>query len=290
MGRKAFGMMLGQAFLVGGGKALPMLAVVSAALTAAFGNGGDEPPEYLFRQWVGNKDISDLLINGPMSKLTGLNLQNFGGMGNTLQMLPFQDGLLPTDRTSMESFGYAIMGGPFGGLTLRAATGASNIANGMWWKGLEQFVPTGLTNLSKAVRYGVEGDENKRGTLNMTKDDLSGFALAMQAMGVQPEVVDRRMYEQETKHSVDTAFKDKANRLKADYVRASRDGDSSAMADVRSQWMKMQEGQRADGIQPSPLSILMKAPQDARKSEMQRKGTQVYGKREREFGARVAGY
>lgn len=290
MARRAVGLMLGQAFLVGGAKALPMLAVVPAVLAAAFGNGGDEPPEYLFRQWIGNKEISDLLLNGMPSKLTGVNLTNFGGMGNMLSLLPFQDGLLPTDRSSMESFGYAILGGPFGGLTLRAANGASNIANGMWWKGLESFVPTGFTNLSKAVRYGVEGDENKRGTLNMTKDDISGFAIAAQAMGIQPSVVGRRMYEADTKHAIETAFKDDSNRLKAEYVRATREGDSAALSKVRAQWAKMQEGQRADGMPPTPLSTLMKAPQEARKGEMSRHGTQVYAKKEREFGARVAGY
>lgn len=288
--RKAFGLMLGQAALVGGGRALPLLAVVPAVVSAAFGNGGDEPPEYLFRQWLKNKDLADVLINGLPSKLTGLNLSKFGGMSSMLEILPFQDGLLPTDRSSMESFGYAIVGGPLGGLTLRAADGASNMANGLWWKGIEGFVPTGFTNASKAIRYGVQGDENRRGTLNLAKEEFNAFSLAAQAMGVQPGVSERRMYEQQTKYAIETAFKDSANRIKADYVRATRSGDAESAANARKAWVKMQEGQRADGIQPTPLATLLKAPAEARKSVQQRQGTQTYNKKEREFGARVSAY
>ena len=98
------------------------------------------------------------------------------------------------------------------------------------------------------------------------------------------------MYEQQTKYAIETAFKDSANRIKADYVRATRSGDAESAANARKAWVKMQEGQRADGIQPTPLATLLKAPAEARKSVQQRQGTQTYNKKEREFGARVSAY
>lgn len=290
MARKAFGLMLGQAFLVGGAKALPMLAVVPAVLASAFGSGAGEPPEYLFRQWVGNKEISDLLLNGMPTSLTGLNLSKFGGMGQMLQVLPFQDSLLPSDRSSVESFGYGLIGGPFGGLALRAADGASNIANGLWWKGLESFVPTGFANASKGIRYFVEGDANKRGGLNLAAEEFNMFTAAAQAIGIQPDIAARRMYEQQTKYAIETTFQGKQDKLKAEYVRARTSGDTAKADDVRGQWKAMMDAQRAVGVTPSELGLLEKAVATAKKNERQKQGTQSYTQRELGLGQKIANF
>jgi hypothetical protein len=66
---------------------------------------------------------------------------------------------------------------------------------------------------------------------------------------------------------MESYYRERAADLKRDYVRAYRSQDTEGLQDARDQWMAMVEAQKRNGFKPSPLSNLIKAPNDVTKKE-----------------------
>ncbi|MGG6495717.1 UNVERIFIED_CONTAM: hypothetical protein NY603_22625, partial [Bacteroidetes bacterium 56_B9] len=66
------------------------------------------------------------------------------------------------DRKGYEAAAVAALGPFLGGLLPRAADGLGLIHQGEIWMGLEQLMPKGFADASKAVRFNVEGVTSRR--------------------------------------------------------------------------------------------------------------------------------
>jgi hypothetical protein len=65
--------------------------------------------------------------------------------------------------------------------------------------------------------------------------------------------------------------------IKREYTRAQREGDYDAMAEARQEWTDTQAARKARGYTPSPLSDLLKAPQEQAKREKSARGGVIPG-------------
>jgi hypothetical protein len=281
MARKALAYMFGQAMLVGGGRALPIAAPVAYMFAAAFGEGGDEPPEYVFRRMVGNKDIADLLVGG-VPTLFGADLSKFGGMGQMLSVVPFTDINL-ADRKGIAEIGFALVSGPLGGLAQRAAGGAGDLANGNIVKGLEGFLPTGASNILKAGRIYTQGIVQKDGDITMSPDEVTMMDTAMQAFGIRPERQAARQFRQNAEFVIDSALKQQSAEIKRNYTQAIKSGDQMAISEARIEWREYQERRDRLGFDRNKESDLLQAPKKQAEREKNTVGNVQYRDKSERF-------
>lgn len=263
--RKALGFMLGQAFVVGGAKALPVPAVLTLLFSAVFGDAG-EPPEYVLRQAIGDKDVADLLLNGPLAKLSGVNFANFGGMGNVFSVLPYTDIDL-SSREGVYETAFALFGGPLGGLAGRAADGVGYMQNGDYYRGVEQFMPRGFSSLMAGIRIGSEGVTQRDGDVTMTPEDVGLWQAATKIVGLQPQAQADRSSRQNAAYRIEQSIREEGARIKADFNKARRAGDGAAAGEARAAWNEYQQKRQRVGLKKQPMSELLKAPEQQKKRE-----------------------
>ena len=260
--RKALAYTLGQAFLVGGGKALPVPFVAAWLFAAVFGEGADEPPEYLIRQWIGNKEIADVLLDGVISAATGTNTTSIGGFGNALALAPFADFDL-TNRRAATDYAFTLMSGPFGGLGLKSADGIGKILNGDLYGGLTNLAPKGVGSLMKAGDVATSGVTKRNGDLEMSPDEITAWDTVQQSLGFTPARQASRMYKSESVYKIDRAIDTDAGRITADFKKAVRAGDRAGMQEARRDWEALQSLKIRFGMKRTELKMSDAKPSKA---------------------------
>ena len=273
---------LGHTFAIGGMMGMPGFTALAFLFGALFGDE-DEPddPELTLRKLIGDKDLADLLLQG-MPAFMGVNLSGKLGMGQMLSVLPYTD--LKFTRDSLFEATAALAGGPFvGGVLPRAINGASYMASGDYYKGLEQLMPKGIGDAMKGVRFGTEGVTNKRGDLQLSADEVSFMDSFLSGLGLPTKTITDRQMLESSKFKFDEFYNGKTTELKNAYAKAYRANDTEAMADVREKWKKIQESRVKNGYSRQPLSTLLKAPMEQRKRERMTEGGVGYNKSNRRF-------
>jgi hypothetical protein len=281
IGKRALAFTIGHTAVMGGLMGLPGFAAIAALYGMLFGDE-DEPdnPELALRRAIGDEAIADLLLKGVPAAL-GLDLSGKLGMGQMLSVMPYTDITL-SRKGVYEAIG-TLVTGPFGGLLAKSAEGMSYIGRGDYYKGIEQLVPTGLSNAMKGYRYGTEGITSKTGDVTMSPDDISTVDAFMVALGLPTKTITDRQFLQSAKFEYDQFYNEKTSELKREYVRAYSEGDATARGEVMEEWRKLQESRARNGYTKQPLSTLLKAPQEKAKRERNTVGGVAVNKANRGF-------
>lgn len=283
MAKKALMFMFGQAAIVGGVRALP-IGALGYAMAAIFGEGDDEPPEYLLRKWVGNEAVADILIGG-LPAAVGINSSKFGGMGQMLSVLPFTDVDL-TSRKGMEAVGYALLSGPLGGLGLKAADAMGQMTGGNFYKGIELLLPTGFANVMKAGRTMAVGESKRNGDETMSPDEVSIWQTALTGVGIQPNVQAKQQFRQDASYRIEQAMREQGSDIKKDFVQATKNGESTAA--IMADWNRYQAKRVAQGFQRQPTSELRSAAEAQSKRVKNTAGNVQFQKDNEEFTRKLA--
>jgi hypothetical protein len=281
IGKRALAFTIGHTAVMGGLMGLPGFAAIAALYGMLFGDE-DEPdnPELALRRAIGDETIADLLLKG-VPAAGGVDLSGKLGMGQMLSVMPYTDVTL-SRKGVYEAVGTLITG-PFGGLLAKSAEGMGYIGRGDYYKGIEQLVPTGLSNAMKGYRYGTEGITSKTGDVTMSPDDISAIDSFMVALGLPTKTITDRQFLQSAKFEYDQFYNEKTSELKRKYVRAYSEGDTAARGEVMEDWRKLQESRVQNGYTKQPLSILLKAPQEKAKRERNTVGGVAVNKANRGF-------
>lgn len=281
IGKKALAFTIGHTAIMGGIMGLPGFAAVAALYGMLFGDE-DEPdnPELALRRAIDDDTLADLLVKGVPAAL-GVDVSGKLGMGQMLSILPYTD--VKFTRKDLPAAGYALLTGPFGGLTLKAADGINYIGSGDYQKGLEQLLPSGLANISKAERFATEGITTKAGDVVMKPEDIGALDAFMVALGLPTKPITDRNFLNAAKFQYDEFYNEKASDIKREYVRAYKEGDNAGLSEAREEWKTLQESRAKNGYTKQPLSNLLKAPQEQRKRERNVTGGVQYNKANRGF-------
>jgi hypothetical protein len=262
--RYALGYNLAHLTAIGGLAALPGFTAAAWLVGKAIPDDDepDDPRGTMTRLW--GKDWADLLWGGA-SQAAGVPLGGRIGAGNMLSVLPYTD-----IEVSREGYSGILMGltGPLiGGLLPRAYDGVRMAVSGDLWKGAEALAPSGVANVSKAVRFQVQGVTQRNGDVAMSAEEVGFLDSALQAVGLPTNTIQDRSYLVGAKFKADTFYKDRTTALKRAYTEAYRSNDSDALREAREDWQATQVARRGLGFQVQPLSDLLKAPQEQRKRE-----------------------
>jgi hypothetical protein len=183
-----------------------------------------------------------------------------------LSIMPFSNADLTTKAGILEAVGTAVGGAPVG-MVARVADGLGQMLSGNWYKGMEQILPKGLGDAAKAYRLSSEGMTRRNGDLVLPASEVSAWEALVQAMGIQPVQQSVVMERQSNTLEMNQFYQDRSTKIKADYIKAVRAGESTAEA--RAAWTKLQEARVNNGYTRQPLSELLKAPQSQAKREKQ---------------------
>ncbi len=278
--RRALAYNLIHMFALGGTLALPGAQAIGFLLGAAFGDD-DEPDnaEMTLRKLV-PEELADLFSKG-IPKALGVDPSGRLGSGNMLSLLPYAD-------TSVSRKGYeaAVMGalGPFlGGMLPKMADGVDMMGKGDYWKGLEQLLPKGFADLSKATRQATGGMTQRNGDTVMAPDEIGALATLSQAIGLPSTTLTERSFRATAKFKAEEHFKARSAEIKREYTEAYRSGEQSALIAARKEWERLQAVRKEYGYKPMPMSELLKSPQEKVKRETNTAGGVQFNRNNRGF-------
>jgi hypothetical protein len=168
--------------------------------------------------------------------------------------------------------------GPSGGQATKMADGIGAIKQGDYMKGIEKLLPSGVSNGLKAYRIANEGFTLKNGDVMFKPEDVTGFQLAMDALGMKSPDMKQMEWTRGQQYEIKRFYIDRTKEIQREYVQAYKAKDSTAMAEARKEWMELQDGKdrmrqyfgdsNAE-LKRQPLSTLLKYPQTSQKREQQ---------------------
>ena len=263
---KALAYSLGHTALLAGAMGLPGYSAIAWAISALFGDD-DDPLDVTaeLRKFIGDETMANLIMRGAPT-LAGVDISGKVGAGNMLSIMPFSNADLTTKAGVIEAAGTLLGGAPVG-MIARVADGLGQMLGGEWYKGMEQVLPKGLGDAAKAYRISTEGMSRRNGDIVLPASEVSAWEAVVQGMGIQPVQQSVVMERQQNTLEMNQFYQDRSTKIKAEYVKAMRDGESTAEA--RAAWNKLQEARVKNGYTRQPLSELLKAPQSQAKRERQ---------------------
>ena len=278
VGRAALLWLLGQHLAVTGLAGTVPVALLMAA--GAIGGDDDKDWERNLRKYIGDDKVSDLLLHGVPAAL-GLDVSKKLGISNAFSLLPFTD--VPTDKSGYEKAIVSLSGAFIGGLGSRTFDAIGQMGKGNYYKGVEQLLPRGPSDAMKAYRFYTEGVTNRRNDTLLKPDDITLVDAMMQGVGLPSTTITNFQRQRGDVFELSKHFKEKDQSLSDQYNAAKKAGDTEEMADLRQEYMEVQQSKKrwieelrrqgftskemAKELQPHPLSTLMKGASNQMKRE-----------------------
>lgn len=276
---KQLGGIVGMSALMAGAQGIPMFG----ALSLVYSLFTDEDEDDL--DAVTQKALGDFLYKGPVEYLTNLSIAG----RITLNDLIIRDAPQSNASTFTQQVIQAI-GGPVFGVVDRVSRGYSKINEGNFERGIEDLLPSAISNGFKAVRYGSEGTKTLRG--DPITGEVSMFNLVGQALGFAPADYTRQVEINAREKGIDKAISTQASKQKQKYYMAKREGDVEGMEDAKEKLIEL--GAKHPGLEITSgnvndvLNRSIKAQERATKDMIN--GARYNQKRLQEIKASLAEY
>ena len=127
-----------------------------------------------------------MALNGIPGQVLGVNLSERIGMPN----LWFRGSNRDLEGQDLYDFWVGEFLGPVYSIGSSFFRGASYLSNGDWWRGTEAMLPKFMRDVSKSVRYGVNGVETRGG--DPILENVSPYQALVQAIGFTPAPIAER--------------------------------------------------------------------------------------------------
>jgi hypothetical protein len=271
VGRRALAYSLGHAFMGAGALGMPLANLVGIMFKAM---GGDDEPKDLerwMRENLGDSMFADMLTHGPAMYM-GLDAKL--SQDKVFSILPYADwGLTSKEGVKNLVWGLA---GPSGSNIQKMADGLDSMKSGDYYDGLEKLLPNGFTNALKAFRIANEGYTLNNGDIMVKPEDITGFQLAMDAVGVKSPEMRKMDWFKNQQYEIKRFYIDRTKEVQQDYAEAVKSGDTDTIGEARDNWLDLQAGKdnlrmyfndSSDELKKQPLSTLLKYPQTQAKRE-----------------------
>ena len=284
--RKTLTYALSHAVVFAGAMGFPGYALMSTLVSVLFGDEDEDVDlTQKIRESVG-PEWADLVTRG-VPTLMGVDFSGKIGYGNMFSITPFSNADLGTTSGRAEYVG-TLVGGASGGMITRVIDGLVLMAGGDWFKGIERVAPKGVSDALKAYRTQTEGMTRRNRDEILAPEEVKTLANIFSAIGV-PAAQQAVIYENSNlARDIKEKFTDRTSRIKNDYIKAVKDNDQEGKKEARAAWKKLQDAKRRNGVKPTPLSTLLKAPMEQRKRERNTVGGIQYTKRDRALARALA--
>ena len=257
--RRALAWTMGTHFTMTGLVGTPFVTTLAFILNGIFGDDDDSTEDTL-RDFIGDKDMSNLLIKGLPAYL-GVDVSERIGAANMFSPFPYLNATPLSGREGANETLVAMMG-PFASQFVRMSGGAASIMEGDLYKGIEQLLPNGLTNAMRAFRYATEGYTTKNGTVTIPPEEYGAMETFFQALGLPTTVTTDRYRLQEKLMNTQERRQREESRLNKAY----RDAETAAeRRAVMREYVKLQKKYEEMGFKPKNITQLVKNDQKVKK-------------------------
>jgi hypothetical protein len=241
---RQIGGIVGMSALMAGAQGIPMFGALSM-LYSLFCDEDDEDLDT-----VTQKALGDFLYKGPLEYMT-----NLGIAGRiTLNDLIVRDAPKGSATTFTQQLLQAV-GGPVIGVSDRIQRGYSKIGEGNVYRGLEELLPTAISNGLKSFRYVSEGTTTLRG--DPITGDVNLYNGVAQLLGFAPADYQNQLEINSREKGIDTFLTKKIGKLKQKYYIAKREGDFAGMESFKEDLLDLGEKHPELGINGGTITDIL---------------------------------
>ena len=203
----------GTAALFSGLQGVPMFGI-AAMIYNLFADEDEDDMETATRKYVG-----EFAYKGMLNYVTGAEVASRFSLSDlifrsnpTANSRTFEQGLLEN------------IGGPAYGVMSRIKRGLDFMSEGNMERGVENILPSAISNLFKAYRFGTEGAQSLRG--DPIVEDINAFSVAAQAMGFAPAEYVRQLEINSNLKGIEKTILQEKSKLLQKWNVATRMGDT----------------------------------------------------------------
>jgi hypothetical protein len=205
----------GMAALFAGLQGLPMFGV-ACMIYNLFADEDEDDMETATRKYVGEG-----VYKGLINYTTGLDIASRVGLNDLIFRTSPNSNSATFEQALLET-----LGGPVYGVGSRLKRGYDFLAQGNIERGVENILPSSISNVLKGFRYGTEGAKTLRGDLMV--EDISAFSAGAQMLGFAPAELTRQQAINAREKGVEKFILEKKTKLLQRYNISNRMGDFEA--------------------------------------------------------------
>jgi hypothetical protein len=141
----------------------------------------------------------------------------------------------------------------------------------------------------KAYREATEGMTNKNNDMTLSPDEIDLWDTMLTALSIRTQTASKTRFVQGAKIDYENFYKERTGEIKHRYIKAWKDGDGDTMAEMRQQWLDVQQSKTKNGFARQSMSDLVKAPREQMKKERNTNEGVQFQKGSRRFVQEAAG-
>jgi hypothetical protein len=242
---RQLGGVFGMSALMAGAQGIPLFGLASMVY-ALFSDEDDDDLDTVTR-----KGLGEFLYKGPIEYMTNLSIAS----RITLNDLIIRDVQGGNNASTFTQQVLQAIGGPAFGVIDRVSRGYSKLGEGHIQRGLEDMLPSFMSNPLKAYRYAAEGTQTLRG--DPITGDVSAWNIGAQAFGFAPADYTRQLEINAKGKGLDKYVAQTSSKLKQKYNVARQVGDTDAMMDAREDLLKLGDKHPGLGINPGTIQGIL---------------------------------
>ena len=216
----------GTSALFSGLQGVPMFGI-AAMVYNLFADEDEDDMETATRKYVG-----EFAYKGMLNYVTGAEVASRFSLSDlifrsnpTANSRTFEQGLLEN------------IGGPAYGVMSRIKRGLDFMSEGNMERGIENILPSAISNLFKAYRFGTEGAQSLRG--DPIVEDINAFSIAAQAMGFAPADYVRQLEINSNLKGIEKTILQEKSKLLQKWNVATRMGDTEAAKEYKDELLEL---------------------------------------------------
>jgi hypothetical protein len=239
---KQVGGIMGMSALMAGVGGVPMFGMLSL-IYSMFSDDDDDDLDTVTRKYMG-----DFLYKGPAEYMTNLSLAS----RISLSDLIIRDTKGGNHASTFAEQMMEAVGGPVYGVYGRISRGYSKMQEGNFERGLEDMLPSAVSNLLKAGRYGMDGTTSLRG--DPITGDVHAWNIGAQAFGFAPADYTKQIEINARLKDIDKTVNQKASKLRSKWNMARTVGDAEAMEEAKDDLIKLGEKHPGLGVNAGTIT------------------------------------
>jgi hypothetical protein len=263
---KTFAGLMGGTMMFAGVTGVPFSWLAFYAMNKVFGDK-DQPfdSKAALHQWLSDHmghTAADAIVTGPVGAMSHANLSTGASYSDLWYKPPARD-MKPGEQWS-DLLGQAA--GAVVAVPANMATGVQLAGDDHIERGLEHFVPPAVAGPMKAWRYAQEGVTNLQGEQIISKDELSGWEIALQALDFTPQKVRDAQEWSTARKNLDKEIGDRKTLLLNRFDTAVNNGDSDAITKASedlTRFAQVNPGLAKDLAKTEVSSVMSKAKKSA---------------------------
>jgi hypothetical protein len=216
----------GTAALFAGIQGLPLFGI-AAMVYNAFAGDDEDDFETATRKYLG-----ELPYKGLLNYVSNVEIASRTGLSDLIIRDSGKQDSQTVALTMME-----MLGGPVFGVASRVERGLDMIRDGNVARGIENILPSSVSNILKGIRYATEGTTTLRG--DPITGEVNSWNIAAQMFGFAPADYTRQLEINNRMKGVDKSVNQEQTKLKRQYYLASRMGDTEGKQEAREKLLEL---------------------------------------------------